>query len=153
MGGNVKNSFDPADSTDDNVLNLDGSVKRNDESICFDRVVTVTLAQINAGLEVIEAIPGKQIQVVDFSALAVGSLAGSTSVDLEEGSSTHTKVATILTAALTDGAFIKPNTANVTLGAGFMAPLAASQPLKIVNEGGAATTLTSIKLVIKYQVI
>lgn len=153
MGGNVKNSFDPADSSGDNVLNLDGSVKRGDESICFDKVITVTLAEINAGLEVIEAIEGKQIKVVDFSMLAVGSLAGSTSVDLEEGSALHTKVATVLTAALSDGAFVKPNTANVTLGAGFMAPLVAGEPLKIVNEGGAGTTLTSIKLVIKYQVI
>lgn len=149
----VKNGFEQADDTGDNPLVVDGSFKRNGESLCFERVITCSLAEINAGVELVPAVTGKQIKVVDFAALANGSLAASTSVDIEEDSSSHTKIGVILTAALANGYYAKPDSANVSRGAGFMALLTASQAVRAVNVGNTGTTLTSIQFVIQYQVI
>lgn len=112
-------------------------------------VVTATLAQINAGLVLIPGVAGQQIDVVGVVAKVLGNFATGTSVELESDATT-VAVETIAEAALTTGAVLFPTSANVTLGAGFAAPLPAGEGLKVANNGAPQTAGTSIAFTIQY---
>lgn len=154
---NVLNYVDQPLEDGDNVVNLNGTVKIKTKNVTddlsFDAVVTATIAEINAGKTLIDGISGKKIRVVDFTALVTGNWAVATSVDLQDNSSSPVKIGVMLIASLTDGAVVKPNSANVTAGAGFLADLAEGKAVRVVNVGTAGTTGTSIKFAIKYQVV
>lgn len=113
--------------------------------------VTATLAQINAGLEVIAAIAGKQITVTNFIERVLGNFATGTSVALQSDT-TSVVVETTAEAGLTTGAVLVPGSANVTLGAGFGAALPVGEGLKLVNNGANQTVGTSITFTIEYVV-
>ncbi len=111
--------------------------------------VVATLAEINAGKEIVAASTGKKIRVLDYTARVVGTFAATTSVDLQSGTSA-TKVTALGVAGLTTGALLQPSSSNTTLGAGFAADLETSENLKVVNTGTTATTGTSIAFTVTY---
>lgn len=110
--------------------------------------VTATLAEINAGKTLIPAVSGKQIRVTNYAAIAVGTFADTTSVDIQDESAT--KVAVLAVADL-DDATLTP--ADGALGAGFAVPLTAGEALEIANVGSAATGGTSIRFVVTYDLV
>lgn len=115
-------------------------------------VVVATLAEINAGKVLIPGVAGKQITVTSFVERVLGAFATGTSVDLQ-AETTGTKIEVSAEAALTNGAVLIPGSANVTLGAGFGAPLPAGEGVKVVNVGAAQTGGTSITYTITYAVM
>lgn len=113
-------------------------------------IVVATLAQINAGLEVLPAVAGKKYNVLDYTARVLGGFATGTSVELESDT-TAVAITTIAEAGLTNGAVLKPTSANTTLGAGYAAQLPAGEGVKVVNNGAAQTGGTSITFTITYN--
>lgn len=110
--------------------------------------VTATLAEINAGKEIIPAVTGKKIQVLDYIAIATGTFATTTSVDLQDESAT--KVAVLAVADLDDATLIP---ADGALGAGFGVPLTVSEALEVANVGDPAAGGTSIRFIVSYILV
>ena len=85
-----------------------------------------TTAEVNAGLELLPALPGYKYRLVDVTLIAIGgNAATATSVDIV-GTSGTSAVRPIVAAvaALTRSAVVKPNSANVAVladGASFVA--------------------------------
>lgn len=113
--------------------------------------VTATLAEINAGKELIPAIAGKSIKVISFTSRVTGAFTTTTSVDIQSSNAVPVKVAVHAVAGLTNGAVItSAPTANTTLGAGFSVPLGSGDALRVANVGAAAAGGTSIQFTINY---
>lgn len=112
--------------------------------------VKLTVAQVNAGIDIVPGDPERAIRVVDATARAIGGNVGTaTGVDVTNTAGT-TKVASFARAGLTDGALVRAGAANTTLGAGWNADLAAGQGLKIVKDGGDLDTATHIEVTVLY---
>ncbi len=114
--------------------------------------VTATTAEINSGKEIVPAVTGKKIRVVNYAARVSGNFAATTSVDLQSGTA-GTKVTALGVTGLTTGAILMPSSSNTTLGAGFAADLETSQNLVVANTGSAATTGTSITFTVTAQYV
>lgn len=114
--------------------------------------VTATLAQINAGFEIVPALTGKSIEVVNFTERVLGNFTTATAIQLVGGTSS-TIVESTLIAAVTDGAVLIPGSANVSLGAGYAAPLTASENLKVIHTGTAAAGGTSITYTVSFKYV
>lgn len=112
--------------------------------------VTATLAQINAGLVLVPAAPGKKITVTNYVARVTGAFATGTAVILESTNGTPVLVTTLAEAGLTNGAVLLPSSGNTTLGAGFATPLGTGDGLQVVNSGSAQTAGTNIQFTINY---
>jgi hypothetical protein len=121
----------------------------------FETVVTCTMAEVNAGKVIVPAITGKQILVTGYLMIIAGSFNTLTDVRLQSSNATPVVVVTALLAAIPDAAKISSDAviSNVTDGAGFMVALGAGDSLKLVKTGSAATTGTSIKVRVRYQVL
>jgi len=113
--------------------------------------ITVTLAQVNAGLEIIPARAGNQIQIINFKVKSTGAWAALTSILIQDTADTPVVVATLAQAQLTDGAILVPGSTGVTLGAGFYGPLTRGKALKVVKDGSAGTTATNIIIQVTYK--
>lgn len=122
-----------------------------DASVKTARVVC-TLAEINAGKELVPATVGKSIRVVGLTRRVSGTAAVATSADVQSGS-TAVKVMVDLIAALTNGAVIINKETNCTPGAGWAADLPAGESLVVANVGSAMTTLTSITYTVSYALV
>jgi hypothetical protein len=61
-------------------------------------------------------------------------------------------IATNAVAALTSGNFLQPGVSNVTMGAGYLATLAAGKGVVVANSGSAAAGGTSITFRIQYTI-
>lgn len=112
--------------------------------------VTATLAQINAGLILIPGSAGKKIDVLNVINRVTGTFASGTSVELESTNASPVAVLTYLEAAIAGTTVLYPNSANVTTGAGFSAPLGTGDGLQVVNNGSAQTGGTSMQFTITY---
>lgn len=119
------------------------TITADNTAATFTYEVTATLAEINAGKEIIPAKVGKSIKVVDYAARVVGTFTTNTSVDLESGT-TGTKVTAIAVAGLVDAALLLKSSGNTTLGAGFATSLEVGESLDVSNVGAAAAAGTSI---------
>jgi len=162
---NVKNYFQQPRGTNetDNVAQFGGTVHftgtvtstvPTQSSVTPNaQIVTATLAEINAGKELIPAITGKKIRILDIDAKVSGNFATGTSVEVEDSNGTPVVALQYAVAALTDGAFLEADTANVTIGAGYMADLTISKSLRIEKTGSDFTGGTSITLMISYQYV
>lgn len=110
---------------------------------------SATLAEINAGKTIKPIRPG-QLVVLDFMLRVTGGFATAVDVRLSDLSSGPVDIATIAIAQMTNGAKHTPESANVTLGAGFDAPLTPPVGLQIRKTGSAATGGTSVSGWIMY---
>ncbi len=114
----------------------------------------VTAAEVNAGKELLAAIPGFKYRLIDWSMVAIGgNAATATSVDLlaTQGAAGVT-LAAVAVAALTRSAVVKPNSANVTVladGASFVANDAATA-ITIGKTGGSLATATHVDVVLLF---
>lgn len=114
--------------------------------------VTATLAEINAGKELVPAVVGKSIRVVGLTRRVSGTAAAATSADVQSGT-TAVKVMVDAIAALTNGAVIINKETNAVPGAGWAADLPVSESLVVANVGSAMTTLTSIIYTVQFAYI
>ena len=124
------------------------------ENIVLNYSGTATLAEIKAGKILIYPVTGKRIKVLRYFAKVAGNFTTGTSVILRDSNATPITVATMLTAALTDGAKISSEVtvANVTDGAGLLSPLTTSSSLVIPADATMAGG-TSITFSIDYMYV
>lgn len=115
----------------------------------------VVLADVNAGLTLLPAIPGFGYRMIDASAIAVGgAAAGATTVDILGTLTTSRKLLAIAIAALTQSAVVKAGAANATVladGASFTRN-DINTAVTIGVTGSALTGPTSVDVFLEYVV-
>lgn len=114
----------------------------------------VTVADVNAGLTLLAAVPGYKYRLVDATLIAIGgNAATATAVTISATQSAGTVVLiSAAIAALTRSAVVKPNTANVTVladGASFVVN-DANTGVTIEKTGGSLATATHIDVILSY---
>lgn len=113
-----------------------------------------TVAEINAGVTLLPAVPGFSYSLRDVTLIAIGGAAsGATDVRVL-GTRSAGSVALIVAAiaALTQSAVVKPNTANVTVladGASFT-PLDVNTAVTVGKTGGSLATSTHVDVIAQY---
>jgi len=157
-GGTLEIAGTAITSTAAELNKLDGTTANltGVDPVVYCHTESVSIAEVNSGHELIAAVAGRTITVVDWSVTAVGGAAGAaTSVDLQDDAGTPVSVAAIAVAALTENTVVKPNSANVTDGAaaaGIGVGLTASKGLDIIKNGSDVTTATSFTVTIQYTI-
>lgn len=156
---NVKNYFDQPQGTNetDNIGYFGGTINFTGNlfstKIAETQLVTATQAEINAGKILIPAVTGKKIRILDIDAKVAGNFSAGTSAEVEDSNGTPVVALSYAVAALTDSAFLEADTANVTIGAGYMADLTSGASLNITKTGSAFTGGISITLMVSYQYV
>jgi hypothetical protein len=147
---NILNYISQANANGDNAYHFGGSVFGS--KIAQTALVTATLAEINAGKTLIAAVEGASITILDYKAKVTGGFSTTTAVLVQDTTDTPVVIATNAVAALTNGNILNEKTSNVTMGAGYLASLAAGKGVVVANSGSAATGGTSITFRIEYTI-
>lgn len=114
-------------------------------------VATVTLAQLNAGYELVPA-SMQSYRVTDFKVIVNGgAMAALTSVEIESSADTPVVVASFAQAQMTEDAVLVPGASGVTLGAGFAAGLGLDKAINITVTGDPGTTAVSLTVILTLQ--
>lgn len=114
----------------------------------------VSAADINAGKVLILGVAGRTIRVTGFRLRAIGGAAGgSTSVDITDTAGTPVNICSALVAALTQNTLVGDQSANVTIGAGYLVGLTADKGVQIGKTGGALSGATSVDVLITYTIL
>jgi hypothetical protein len=116
----------------------------------LELVSTVTLAQINAGQQILADNAANTLRPVGISLLVNGLFAAGTSVTLAD--SAGIVIMTIPVANLTAGAWVTQTTAGITIGAGMLAALTSGKGFKVTKTGSAFTGGTSIVFAVRYLI-
>jgi hypothetical protein len=120
----------------------------------FAVAVNVTIAQLNAGLTLIEGRIGYKVQVIGLHVNAVGTFTELTSITVTNTAGTST-IATYAVANLGNGA--RHSTLNTstgqTVGSGFMAQQADGQGITIQKTGTAEATATSLNVILSFVLV
>lgn len=119
----------------------------------LNRTVTATLAEINAGKELLPAIAGVQYEITSLHVLVTGAFATLTDVRISTSETVPTDILTILQAQLGDGVKHSHLTGTNTLGSAFWAALAANYGVQIRKTGSTGTVGTSITVRIGYKIV
>lgn len=128
-------------------------VRSDDQADVQNLRTRATVAQINAGLTLLAAVPGYAYRLVDITLIAIGGAASGATAVVILG--TRTGAVTLISAAvaaLTQSAVVKPNTANVTVladGASYT-PLDANTAVTIGKTGGSLATSTHVDVILNY---
>ena len=137
---------------DSSCINLGGA----GGSIELTATAKPTLAQLNAGVELVPAVAGKQILVTNYWFRGIGSdAAAATDVRIQDGAGSPVVVVTALIAALASNAEVVSSSkiANVTKGAGWLTALTAGKALNFVKTGSTMTGPTSFEVIVKYKLV
>lgn len=114
-------------------------------------VLGITPAQLNAGHYIIFPNHGLQLIMTSFfmrvNSAGVGAL---TTLRLGSDEATPTDIFSIPQANLTSGSLWIPDSANLTLGAGFLTPLPAGVGVKLYKAGSSATGAFTLDLMIGF---
>lgn len=153
----VKNTIARPDSTGDNVYNLAGTVNitgtvtNTAASDTLKSVVnTVTLAELNAGKTILADLAGRTVKPVAFTITVSGDFTTGTSIEIEDTNGTPIVIASVAQAGLTDGAVIKEDETNTTVGAGFLGSLTAGKGIAVTKTGSDFAGGTSITVKVDY---
>ncbi len=124
-------------------------------SVYFKRARVVcgraTVAQVNAGLTIVDAEAGRTNRVVWFHLRAIGGAASAvTTVDLKDTAGTPITIATVAQTNLTENTLLIPTSTGVTLGAGWNADLTAEKGIQLTKTGSAVGTATHIEYCVVY---
>lgn len=115
-----------------------------------------TIAQVNAGAEVLPALAGYKYRMVDAAAIAIGgNVATATGVDLTATLSTSRKLVAFKTAGLTQSTLLRAGTATngvlLADGASFTAN-DANTAITVIKDGSDVATATHIDILLTYIV-
>lgn len=114
---------------------------------------TVTLAQVNAGYEMLPAVSGKKIVLHGFTFMANGEFQTGTAIELYD-SATETNYASLAQAELDDNKVLMPGISGVTLGAAMSDGGAAGEGLSIgKSDATAFTNATNAKVQLLYSYV
>ena len=115
----------------------------------------ITLAQLNAGFNLISPGHGRQIRVNSYRIVVqAATIAAVTDIRLGSTDATPVVITTIAQAGLTSGArFSDMSTTNVTHGAGLSTKLGSGQGVQLYKTGSAATGAFTVDVVIYFDII
>jgi len=113
-----------------------------------------TVAEINAGVTLLPAVPGRAYRLLDAAMIAVGgAVTGATDVRiLGTRAAGSVALLVVAVAALTQSALVRAGAANATIladGASFT-PLDANTAVTAGKTGGAAATATHVDVILTY---
>ena len=116
--------------------------------------VNVSLAELNAGKNIVAAVEGYSILPVDFTLVCNGNFSGLTALELTDTSET-VNVCTIGQDLLDDDvALVRDmNEPNMQLGVGLAESITPDEALKVIAVGGAATGGTDMIITVTYVLI
>lgn len=134
--------------------NTNQMVRSDDQADVQNIRTRFTAAQINAGAELLPAVPGFTYRFVDYTLIAIGGAAsGATAVViLGTRAAGAVTLLSVAVAALTQSAIVKPNSANATVladGASHT-PLDANTAVTVGKTGGSLATATHIDVIANY---
>ncbi|XZE18808.1 hypothetical protein SH449x_004113 [Pirellulaceae bacterium SH449] len=135
-----------------------------DDEIQFPQVSTVqalrtrvTTAQVNAGFELLPAVPGMRYRMIDVALIAIGgNAATATSVDIrgtQSASSVNLLAAAV--AGLTQHTLLRAGAANAAIlnGGLSFAPNDANTPISIAKTGSNLATATHVDVLLSYELV
>lgn len=134
----------PVNGTFGTDLNANANLKHH--------VVTVTLAEVNAGHEILTGVSGKKIHIFNVIASVSGNWATGTDVRLQDEQGSPVEVLRIETAALTDQAIIRAGDSNTLIQIGMVTGITTADGLQVAKTGSAYTGGTSITFSILYSI-
>lgn len=115
--------------------------------------VRATIAQVNAGLELLPALAGYSYRMIDCQAISVGGAAAAvTTVDIIGTQTSAVKLAAFGQAALTQSTVLRPGISGCTVladGASFIA-CDANTAITLGKTGSSVTTATHIDIEFTY---
>jgi hypothetical protein len=113
----------------------------------------LTIAQVNAGVELVAAVSGKAIRMVDCKAISVGNAAGAvTTVDVTGTSTTSRKLVAFAQASLTQSTVLTAGESGAAVladGASYTANDAGTA-INVSKTGSSITTATHIDVIFDY---
>lgn len=113
----------------------------------------LTIAQVNAGVELVAAVSGKSIRMVSCKAISVGGAAGAvTTVDVTGTLSTSRKLVAFAQASLTQSTVLTAGGSGTTVladGASYTANDAGTA-INVSKTGSSVTTATHIDVIFDY---
>ncbi|TVQ59911.1 MAG: hypothetical protein EA379_09530 [Phycisphaerales bacterium] len=118
-------------------------------------VGSATVAQVNAGLELIPGVAGRSIRPLLIRLVFAGTAAGATDIRISDTNSSPVDAVTVAVAAANGSTVTTAGAAaaNVTYGAGLLAALTAGEGVQIRKTGGTLTGTTSVGVLVLYEVI
>jgi len=127
-----------------------------DNDKLFHLRTRVAIADVNAGLTLLPAIPGVKYRLVDVALIAVGGAVGATTtVDiLGTLAAASRKLLAVAIAALTQSALVRAGAANATIladGASFTTN-DDNTAITIGKTGASATTATHVDVILTYGI-
>lgn len=112
-----------------------------------------TIAEVNAGIELIPAVPGRQIRMVAAKAIAIGGAAGAvTTVDILATQTTSVKLVAFAQASLLQSAVLKDGETGAAVladGASYVAN-DVNTAVTVGKTGASITTATHIDFIVSY---
>lgn len=129
----------------------------SNNNVLFAHRERVSIADINAGLTVLPAVPNYKYRVLDITMIPIaGAVTGATDVRVL-GTQSAVSVALLVgvAAALLQSAILRAGVANMNvLAAGLsFIELDVNTPITVGKTGGAAATATHVDFLITYQLI
>ena len=115
-------------------------------------VVTATLAEINAGHELLTGVSGKKIHVFNIIASVSGTFATGTDVRIQDEQGTPVEVCRFEVAGLTDQAIIRAGDSNTLIQIGMVTGITTADGLQVGKTGSNFTGGTSITFSILYSI-
>ena len=136
------------------VVATGGAIR--DDSLARSIRTRATIAQANAGLTLLAAIPGYKYRLVDVTMIAVGgSVATVTTLDiLGTQSASEVKLVAFAQAQLTRSTVLRPGITGAAVladGASFVA-CDANTAIRLLKTGTDAATATHIDVILTYTV-
>jgi hypothetical protein len=142
------------------TMNVTGTLKKDGVDVTAKQVFSVfhnvTVAEVNAGHELLPAITGRQYKIIGYYIKALGGAAGTaTALVIGDGASPVVAVVTANVAALTENAEVGSfgTVSNVTKGAGFCTALTVSQAVNVTKTGSTMDTVVSFDILLLYQIV
>jgi hypothetical protein len=132
---------------------------REDSLVSSERTLRtrVTLAQLNAGITLLPAVPGFIYSLIDAALIAVGGAATTgTSVNIiGTRAGSPVQLLAVAIAALTQSAVVRAGAANAVVladGASFT-PLDVNTGITCITVGSAMTVMTNIDVTLEYTLV
>jgi low affinity Fe/Cu permease len=113
-----------------------------------------TVAQINAGATILNAVPGFKYRIIDMTMIAIGgAVTGATDVRvLGIQSAAQVALLTTLIAALTQNTLVRAGAANANILANGLSFVECdtNTPITVGKTGGNAATATHVDIILSY---
>jgi hypothetical protein len=136
---------------------LDDELQFPQSSLTQSIRTRVTTAQVNAGFELLPAVPGLRYRVNDMSLIAIGGAAATaTSVDIRATqAAASVNLLSAAVAGLTQNTLLRAGAANAAIlnnGSSFV-PNDANTPITLARTGSNLATATHIDVLLSYELV